>query len=451
MSLARFCAIGLVAMATGGGCSAALASPWGRPHDLSPANGLGIDPSVGIDRAGHAYAAWLENSSSVFEEVVMVSDRPPRGAWSTPKALSPRGGLAIPVQIAVSTRGDAVVVWGDNQAGIVRASFRARGGGWGRARAVSRPGAQASQPAVALDGHGNAVAAWVAASDGGDRVQVASRRRSKRRWARPATLRGGGDCFLPRVASNARGRAAIVWTCRASNGRDWLYAGTGHVGGRRWRVRKLGSESAGAGTSTAPKPDVAVDARVSATAVWTAEAGNEIVSRLHRRGAAHWSRLRHASRGQPGFHPSVAAAPKGGAEVAWAAADGQRADAVAARRVGYGPWRAPVLLSRRGVDNIEPKVATDAAGRAVAVWDRAVFEEDPPGATSSSGWVVQAASMTARGRWHMPVYLSKPGENAGAPVVALAPRGFGLAAWQRPVGQQGIVVQAAAYAPPRAR
>lgn len=448
MRLARFCAIGLVAMATGCACSSAAASPWGQPRDLSPAHGLGTAPSVAIDRSGHAYAAWLENSSRTFEEVVMVSDRRAHGRWSEPKALSPRGGVAIPVQVAASARGDAVVVWGDNQAGTVRASFRARGGGWGRARTVSAAGTSASQPAVAIDRRGNPVVAWVVATDGGDRVRVASRRRSSGRWRTGATLRGGTDCLLPRVASNGRGQGAIVWTCRTSSGRNRLYAATGRVGGKRWAVRRLGAESDGghpATTWTVPRPDVAVDARGSATVVWTARAGHEIVSRLHRHGAVHWSRVRHVSRGQPGLHPSLAATPKGGVVAAWTGVAGQLAVVMAALRTGHRAWRAPVALSAPGADNIEPKVAADAAGRAVAVWDRAVFEEDPPGATSSSGWVVQAASMTARGRWHAPVDLSKGGENAGAPVLALSPRVYGVAAWQRPIGQEGIVVQAAAY------
>lgn len=382
----------------------------------------------------------------------MVSDRRARGRWSTPKAVSPRGGIAIPVQVAVSARGDAVVVWGDNQAGTVRAAFRARGAAWGRARTVSAHGTNASQPAVAIDRDGNAVVAWVVATDSGDQVRVASRRRSSGRWRKGTTLRGGTDCPLPpRVASNGNGQAAIVWTCRASNGRDRLYAATGRVGGKRWRVRGLGAESDGGhprSVWTLPRPDVAVDARGTATVVWTAEAHNEIVSRLHRHGAARWSRVRHVSRGQPGLHPSVAATPKGGAVVAWTGAAGTLAVVMAARRTGYRAWHPPVALSAPGADNIEPKVAADAAGRAVAVWDRAAFEQDPPGTTHSSGWVVQSASMSARGRWHAPIGLSKPGENAGPAVVALSPRVYGVAAWQRPIGQQGqqgIVVQAAAY------
>jgi hypothetical protein len=263
-------------------------------------------------------------------------------------------------------------------------------------------------------------------------------------------LRSGTDCFSPRVASNGSGQAAVVWSCGTSEGHDELYAATGHVGGARWDVRKLGAESNGGRfptEATIPRPDVAVDARGSATAVWAAEAGQEVVSRFHRRGAAHWSRMSHLSRGLPGLHPSVAASPSAGAVAAWTSPSGGRAAAMAARRIGYGSWRVPVVLSAPGVDDIEAKIAVDRAGRAVAVWDRAVFEQDPPGATHSSGWVVQAAAMTARGRWRGSVDLSKPGENAGHPVLALSARGDGLAAWQRPVGQQGIIVQAAAHEP----
>jgi hypothetical protein len=100
------------------------------------------------------------------------------------------------------------------------------------------------------------------------------------------------------------------------------------------------------------------------------------------------------------------------------------------------------------VDDIEAAIAIDGAGRAVASWDRAVFEEDSPGATHASGWVVQAATMTTRGQWRAPVDLSERGENAGPPVLALSPGGDGLAASQRPIGEQGIVVQAAAYKRP---
>jgi hypothetical protein len=223
------------------------------------------------------------------------------------------------------------------------------------------------------------------------------------------------------------------------------------VGGARWTVRKLGDESDGGhppSDATFPRPDIAVDGRGSATAVWTADAGQEVVSRLHARGAARWSRTRDLSRGLPGLHPTVAAAPKRGAVAAWTSPVGQRAAAMAARRVGYGAWGAPHVLSAPGVDDTEAAIAVDGAGRAVAGWDRAVFEEDSPGATRSSGWVVQAATMTTRGQWRAPVDLSERGENAGRPVLTLSRGGDGLAAWQRPIGEQGIVVQAAAYRRP---
>jgi hypothetical protein len=204
-------------------------------------------------------------------------------------------------------------------------------------------------------------------------------------------------------------------------------------------------------TFTHPRPCIAVDPQGNAVVVWQAARQDEVVikSRSRRPTARRWSRVVTLSRG-PGRLPEVGAGPHGHAVAVWVGPDAAREHAgiVAARRPRQdASWKPPVLISSAGVDNLEPQVAVDGTGNAMAVWVRAAFQQDTLLTGPSSGYVIQASALpSASSAWEAPVDLSARGANSGGAHVALEPGGTGLAVWQRPLGEEGgTIVQASDY------
>jgi hypothetical protein len=100
-----------------------------------------------------------------------------------------------------------------------------------------------------------------------------------------------------------------------------------------------------------------------------------------------------------------------------------------------GAWLPAVPLSTAGDDAEEPRVSTDAAGNAVAVWSR----------TDSTPRVIQSSQRPAGGNWVLkPTLLSELGANAGEPEIASDSLGNDVAIWKRENGAN-TVIQAIAH------
>src|SRR5258706_501122 len=74
--------------------------------------------------------------------------------------------------------------------------------------------------------------------------------------------------------------------------------------------------------------------------------------------------------GQAGDVPEVAVEARGNAGAAWEGFNGANTVVQGAVRAAGGVWQAPVDLSVGGEDAIDPQVACDGQGNAVAVWRR---------------------------------------------------------------------------------
>jgi hypothetical protein len=99
-------------------------------------------------------------------------------------------------------------------------------------------------------------------------------------------------------------------------------------------------------------------------------------------------------------------------------------------------WSRSAELSVPGENAIAPGVAIDAAGEAVAVWDRFDGEHQ----------IIQATAHPADGSWTPPRDLSAPGRNGEEPQVAVTPGGEALAVWERFDGRVDAI-QAATRTP----
>jgi hypothetical protein len=135
--------------------------------------------------------------------------------------------------------------------------------------------------------------------------------------------------------------------------------------------------------------------------------------------------------------PTLAVNAAGDAVAAWNGGDGQNQMATAAVRTGAnGAWQPPVNVSAAGADNLDPRVAIDAAGNAIAIWPRTD--------SSGQGYQLQVARHSADKPWQQPLTISRVGENASVASALFDALGDATAIWLSPRDQQhGTIVESA--------
>ena len=129
------------------------------------------------------------------------------------------------------------------------------------------------------------------------------------------------------------------------------------------------------------------------------------------------------------FAPRVAVDAQGNAVVIWQRRVGPNYVIQGAVRPVDGAWEEPVELSGAGPNEDDPELAVDPQGNAYAVWQH----RDGPG----SG--VQGAVRPAGGAWQEPVTLSAPGRPAEGAQIAVDPHGNAFAIWVGSDGTHSIV------------
>ena len=135
--------------------------------------------------------------------------------------------------------------------------------------------------------------------------------------------------------------------------------------------------------------------------------------------------------GQDSFGPQVAMDPSGNVVAVWMRFDGSNY-IVQARRydVVASTWSGATDLTAAGRDAINPQVAMDDLGNAVAVWYR----------SDGSNLIVQARRYdVVAGTWSAVTDLSAVGQHAYDPQVAMDDLGNAVAVWYRSNGSHDIV------------
>ena len=329
-------------------------------------------------------------------------------AWLAPQNLSAAGQHAYDPQVAVDGRGNAIAVWqrSDGTNTIVQAAARAAGGSFGAPQDLSTAGQTAHDPQVAVDGQGNAIAVWSASNGTNFIVQAAVRAAGGSFGAPQDVSAAGQDAVFPQVAVDGRGNAIAVWS--RFDGTNFIMQAAARVAASRRRRRYVTPKRGG--TFGAPQD-------LSAA-------------------------------GQDAFNPQVAFDGQGNAIAVWHRFDAgtntivQAARAAASRRRRRystpergGTFGAPQDLSAAGQSASFSEVAVDGRGNAIAVWRR--FD--------GTNFIVQAAVRAAGGTFGAAQDLSAAGQKAGFPEVAVDGQGNAIAVWQRFDGTN-FIMQAAVRA-----
>lgn len=171
-------------------------------------------PSVALDAAGDAVAAWIRPGGKSQVEAAL---RPSGGEWGAPKQLTAASGEASGLALAADPQGDAVAIWQkpDKGSEIIEASSRSAGGEWQTAVELSASPGEARHPQLALDAAGDATAVWEFGPVNGHAVQSATRpagadgwRRPRSRAAAPATRATRSSRSIHAAMPSPTGRAA---------------------------------------------------------------------------------------------------------------------------------------------------------------------------------------------------------------------------------------------------
>lgn len=187
------------------------AGAWELPVIVSTPGADAWSPAVGVDAAGDAFAAFVEDGALV------TASRPAAGAWTAPVGASDPNQVVVAGALGVSAAGGVVVAWEALDAGgmgSVWSASAAPGGAFGAPVKLSRAAEDAGPPSAALSDDGAvAVIAWV------DDVAIAAKAATGTgapgafAWSRATLGEASWGSVVPVAAGG--GAAAASWATQS--------------------------------------------------------------------------------------------------------------------------------------------------------------------------------------------------------------------------------------------
>ena len=356
--------------------------------------------------------------------------------WEGPtipiSAITVTAGAIAEPRIAVDRAGNALAVWIERAApgvGVVKgARYSAASGVWTPPAMVSGISLKgASTVRIAIDDAGNGVAAWDEGSISVTRlVQTARFDASTGAWGPPQVRSASLTPGPPAVAITPSGDAFVVWAERT--GPPGVFASRFTAVSGTWSA----TEQVTADWSNTPS--VAADTAGNAVVVWQGAVGQPVRAARFVAATASWSAPADLSAALlDGLAaPSVAMNAAGDAVAVW-----NRAGLVEAARAPAGlAFGAASTVSPVDGVNETPRVALDPAGNAIVAWTRTVGLDR----------LTQVSRYDVGGNiWSAPTDVGEPGFAYPPAAIAIDSSGNALVLWSRSVASPGIRVLAARY------
>jgi len=364
-------------------------------------------------------------------------------AWGEPEPIGNLVDAYKFIDLSVDPEGNAAAVWTvEETAGQedVASNRYSPGVGWGAPEPIEINSGAALFPRVAMDGEGNAVVVWHQSN--GTRLDIWSNRYTPTDGWGPAERidRGDTDARRPEVAMDLNGNTIAVWY-QSDGERENIWSNR-YTAIDGWGTAGL-IESNEAGD--ARWPQIAMDPNGTGLTVWQQcyaecdfddphEIRWNIWSNRYTP-AEGWGTHRPLTPDNAGdaIRPRVAMDASGNAVAVW-----QQSDAATDRfsiwsnryDVTSGWGTAELIEFNDAGDASRPEVAMDPAGTAVAVWSQ--FD-----GTSDDVW---SNRYTADGGWDEPerIEANDTGQ-ATRPRVAMDPSGSAVVVWTQSHGMQPSV------------
>lgn len=396
--------------------ASAEAAPWGAPEEVSVPGGSASWSQVGIDANGDATAVWTRSDG--LHLLAQAAERPAGGVWGASVDLSGASGDAESPTVAVDPAGDAVAAWKQRLAGseAIETSYKPAGGVWGAPEAVEFGSAVVETPAVAIDEAGDAVLVWRQAV-GGNYVILATSRPAGGSWASPLAISSSAlNAEAPDVAMSPDGTAVAGWQS-SSGATSVVETNTLPLGGS-W----TGEEAISAPATVTEPPHIQAAASGDFFAIWS-RSGTGLVAEVAARPAGGgWQAPEQISTPALEAHaPQLAVDAAGDAVAAWYRYDGSVGSVEGTNRVAGGPWAAPVRLSPIGAEAEAPQAAMSPSGVAQVVWSG--WNE------VTHNYQLRAARLQLNGGWQPSVLVSGELEEAYGPHVAVDQSGHAIVVW----------------------
>lgn len=252
---------------------------------------------------------------------------------------------------------------------------------------LSRTNINASEPQIAIDKNGNAVAIWIE-----NTAIRSSRRPVNGSWSSAVTISGTNASNI-NLVSDTDGNATAVWL---ENG---VVKAAGRTLNGNW------SNSTALSNNNASSPTLCVDNDGDVIAAWTRNGNVEASVKPF---GSNWHTKSTLS-SNDAARPAIAIGGDGNdtkAVLVWQGTSSDGSDAIfSAAKLINGPWTSPVQISRKGQNSVQPNVAVDPNGNALAIW----YAYDYDGVNYSHVVVRTAERNTDTGTWSKVSTLSQPG------------------------------------------
>lgn len=382
-----------------------------------------FDPQISVAPNGNAIVVWRD-----FDHVWSNRFVPGIG-WGTPSVID--NGIAVTrwdPQIALDSKGNAIAVWEEDTGGFgtpqrrqshVWANRYTAGSGWrtpilifGRTTSSSDP--KAAQISIAPNG--DAVVVW-------DRL-ISRYVISTDTWETPQLI----DLSTPRVAFGPDGNAIAVGTRgdSAHPGQSRIYAKRYNGSTNTWGSPQLIQTTAGNGGD----PQIAVDARGNAVVVWEQLwSGDPIVERVHVHANRYdadtgtWEDAQVIT-GGAALAPRVAVDANGNAMAVWQRSVPpeclfctRSSNLLATRYIAGVGWQGELFVETDDNFNaLGARVAIGSNGQVIVVWQQAG---------------IRANRYTVNTGWGSPVRLDNNVGRATVPQIAIDSADNVIAVWQQ--------------------
>jgi hypothetical protein len=426
--------LGLVVALVPAGASSGVVK-WSLADDISLGGHNASTPQIAADAQGDLLAVWLRSNGN--NVIVQAALKFHGAAWGLSQDISPVGQDASHVHVAMDAAGDAAVVWlrSNGTYNVVQVATLTAGGGWtlpSATDAVSDPTVDAFMPAVAMDTIGDAEAIFVA-SDGTKEVVMHSHHPACgpgcTLWTLPLSLSDDlGNAEDPQVVFDSKGNELAVWD-RSDGSNKRVQAATRPATGN-WSTP---TDLSAAGQD-ATHAHAGFDKKSDAYATWLRSNGTYQIlqgTKKAAKGGAWQTAVDISQTGQDSSSPQLAVDAKGDAFAVWTQSDGTNVLVRASTRTAKASaWQAtPTDLTADGHDAALPQIAVDGKGVALAVWQR------PNGAITA----IESRHILKKTTWspNPPDVLNDA--DASNPTIAVSPKGAVGAAYQRTNGVNQII------------
>lgn len=353
------------------------AGGWGTAELIESDNsGAAQRPHIAADSSGNAMAVWHQSDGT--RKNIWACYYKAGSGWQTPEKLEfDDTADALYPRVAFDNSGNAIAVWYQTESGATYSNIWSNryvsGSGWGTAEKIdSEDLGAASNPQIAFDGSDNGFAVWQ--QSGGTYENIWSNRYTAGSgWGTAEKLETDdyNNAQNPKIVADSSGNAIAVWQQLETSALYVNIWGNRYNSGAWGTAQIIDSEDLG----DAQTPEINFDTSGNAIVVWSQSDGtryNIWSNRYASSGSWGTAQLIESDNTSSALGPKVALDSSGNGIAVWYQSDGTRNNIWSNRYDSSGSWGSAQLLEYDDTDEaIEPDLAIDSYGNAIAVWSQA--------------------------------------------------------------------------------